>query len=154
VSSLDEFLRKSRDRFGGRFPPSGSKPYWLYALGLLAVVWLFTAFHLVGPQERGVITRFGKYAGTMQPGLGMTLPSPIDSVQKKDVEEIRALNIGTTDPSDENLILTGDQNLIDMAYQVRWNIKDPELYLFRMKDPDETIGEVAQSAMRAVVARM
>lgn len=155
VGSLDDFLKKSRDRWGGSFPPSDGRPYWLYAIGVLLVMWLvFTSTHLIGPQQRGVVSRFGKYAGTLGPGVGFTFPLPIDRVQEIDVEEIHPLNIGTPEPSDDNLIITSDQNIIDMAYQVRWNIKDPELYLFQMKDPDKTIGEVAQSAMRAVVARV
>jgi membrane protease subunit HflK len=153
VTSLDEFLKKSRDRFGGRFPPSDGRPYWLYAIGVLLVLWvIFTSMHLIGPQERGVITRFGGYVGTLSPGMGLTLPSPIDRVQKIDVEDIRTADIGSVDPSNDNLILTGDQNIIDVAYSVRWNIRDPELFLFQMADPEATIAEVAQSAMRAVVA--
>jgi len=153
IGSLDELLKKSRDRFGGRFPPSDGKPYWLYALAIVALLWIvFTSTHLIGPQERGVITRFGRYAGTLQPGMGLTLPLPIDRVQKVDVAEIRSIDIGSTDPSNDNLILTRDENIVDMAYSVRWNIKDPERFLFQIADPQETISEVAQSAMRAVVA--
>ena len=76
----------------------------------------------------------------------------VAEVQKLDVEEIRTITVpgGET----ENLILTGDQNVIDLAYSVRWNIKDPELYLFQIANPDATIREVAESAMRAVVARV
>jgi membrane protease subunit HflK len=154
VTSLDEFLKKSRDRFGGRFPTGhDGRPYWLYGLVAFLLIWvLFTSIHRIGPQERGVITRFGSYQGTLSPGIGFTLPTPIDRVQKLDVEEIRTADIGSPDPREENLILTGDQNIIDMAYSVRWNIKDPELYLFQISNPDETIREVAESAMRAVVA--
>jgi membrane protease subunit HflK len=153
VGSLDEFLKKSRERFGGGFPDQGGRPYWLYGLAVFALLWIvFTSFHVIGPQERGVITRFGSYAGTMRPGVGVTFPSPIDRVQKIDVEQIRTRDIGSTDAARENLILTGDQNIIDLAYSVRWNISDPELYLFRIADPEATIAEVAESAMRAVVA--
>src|SRR3546814_416865 len=154
VTSLDDFLKKSRERFGGgRFPTGDGKPYWLYGLGIFLILWLlFTSIHRIGPEERGVITRFGNYAGTMGPGIGLTFPAPIDSVQKVDVEEIRTIDIGSTDASSENLILTGDQNIIDLAYSVRWNIKEPQLYLFQIANPEETIREVAESAMRAVVA--
>ncbi len=68
------------------------------------------------------------------------------------LEEIRTIDIGSPDPTSENLILTGDQNIIDLAYSVRWNIRDPQLYLFQIRDPEQTIREVAESAMRAVVA--
>ncbi len=153
VTSLDEFLKKSRERFGGRFPHQDGRPYWLYGLGIAILLWLaFTSVHRIGPQEAGVITRLGSYVGTMRPGIGFSLPAPIDRVQKVDVQAIRTIDIGSTDRSSENLILTGDQNIIDLAYSVRWNISDPERYLFQIKDPEETIREVAESAMRAVVA--
>ncbi|HEU4522380.1 MAG TPA: protease modulator HflK, partial [Thermoanaerobaculia bacterium] len=71
-------------------------------------------------------------------------------VNKIDVENIRNIDLGST--GTETLMLTGDQNIIDIAYSVRWNIRDPELYLFQLAQPDETIREVAESAMRAVVA--
>ena len=155
VSPLDELLKKGRDRFGGRFPGPEGRPYWLYGLGVVLLLWIvFTSMHIIGSQERGVITRFGKYAGTLKPGMGLTFPAPIDNVQKVDVAAIRPLPIGSTDPADDNLILTGDENIVDMAYQVRWNIKDPELFLFRMKDPEKMIGEVGQSAMREVMAQV
>ena len=116
VASLDEFLKKSKARFGGGFPQGNGRPYWLYGLGIAVLLWLlFTSIHRIGPQEAGVITRLGSYAGTMGSGIGFTLPSPIDRVQKVDVQEIRTIDIGSTDSSSENLILTGDQNIIDLA---------------------------------------
>ena len=153
VTSLDEFLQKSKARFGGRFPHQEGKPYWLYGLGVAIVLWLaFTSIHRIGPQEAGVLTRFGSYVSTMRPGITFSLPWPIDRVEKVDVQAIRTIDIGSTDRSSENLILTGDQNIIDLAYSVRWNISDPERYLFQIANPEETIREVAESAMRAVVA--
>ncbi len=153
VTSLDDFLKKSRARFGGGFPRGDGKPYWLYGLLIVVALWLvFTSFHRIGPQERGVVTRFGSYVGTMGPGIGVSLPAPIDRVQKVDVEEIRTIDVGSTDASSENLILTGDQNIIDLAYSVRWNIREPQLYLFQIANPDQTIREVAESSMRAVLA--
>ncbi len=153
VTSLDEFLKKSRSRFGGRFPSSDGKPYWLYGLLAFLVLWLlFTSIHRIGPQERGVVTVFGRYAGELQPGIGFSYPAPVGRVQKVDVEEIRTITIPGSEG--ENLILTGDQNVIDLAYSVRWNIKDPQLYLFQIAEVEETIREVAESAMRAVVARV
>ena len=153
TGSLDEFLKKSRERFGGSFPQQDGRTYWLYGLGIALVLWLaFTSVHRIGPQEAGVITRFGSYAGTMGPGIGFSLPWPVDRVQKIDVQEIRTADIPPGGQAAENLILTSDQNIIDLAYSVRWNISDPQLYLFQIKDPQETIREVAESAMRAVVA--
>jgi membrane protease subunit HflK len=82
----------------------------------------------------------------------MTFPSPIDRVTKIDVENIRSEDLGST--GTEDLMLTGDQNLIDIAYSVRWNIHTPELYLFQMAEPDQTIKDVAESAMRSVVSQV
>jgi membrane protease subunit HflK len=159
VTSLDEFLKRSRGRlggspgggfsFGGR--PSGSLLLW--ALIAVVVIWLlFTTMHLIAPEERGVVTRFGRYSHTLSPGISLTLPSPIDRVQKVNVEEIRNEEIGSA--AEETLMLTGDQNLIDIAYQVRWNIRDPEQYLFELAEPDETIRQVAESAMRQIVSQV
>ena len=154
MTSLDELLRKSRARFGGGgggLPgrPSGSLIAW--GIAGAALLWiLFTSFHLVAPGERGVVTLFGRYSHTLGPGVGMTFPSPINRVQKIDVENIRELTLGSA--STETLMLTGDQNIIDIAYTVRWNIRDPERYLFQLAQPDDTIREVAESAMRAVIA--
>jgi membrane protease subunit HflK len=108
--------------------------------------------HSISPGQRGVVTRFGRYSSTLGPGVSFTLPAPIDRVKKIDVENIRTIDIGSDDSND--LMLTGDQNLIDIAYSVRWNIRTPELYLFQLAQPDETIREVAESAMRSVVSRV
>jgi membrane protease subunit HflK len=154
ISSLEDFLKKSRDRFGGRLPqPSDGRPYWLYGLGVFLLLWvLFTSFHQVGPQEKGVVTLFGAYSRTVGPGINLTLPAPIEQIQKVDVYQIRKTDIGSTGAHDDNLVLTGDQNLLDVAYSVRWQVRDPQLYLFALEDPDDTVKEVAKSAMRAVIA--
>ena len=157
VSSLDEFIRKSRARWapggggggGLKGRPDASMVMWAL-LGLLTLWLIFTSFHVIAPEERGVITRFGRYSGTLEPGVGLTLPAPIDRVEKIDVNNIRTVDLGS--PTTEDLMLTGDQNIIDIAYSVRWNIRDPENYLFEIARPDETIRQVAESAMRAVMS--
>lgn len=156
VTSLDEFLRRGRERFGGGGDgfsgrPNGSIIIWA-VVGVLILWLLFTSMHVVAPGQRGVVTRFGRYSSTLNPGVGFTLPSPIDRVQKLDVENIRSFDLGSAAAND--LMLTGDQNLLDIAYSVRWNIRNPELYLFQLAQPDETIQQVAESAMRAVVGRV
>ena len=155
VAPLDELLRRGRMRFrgGGGFPgrPDSSLILW----AVLALIFLFlvvTSFHVISPGERGVVTRFGRYSYTLGPGVGMTLPSPIDRVQKVDVESIRSVDLGSQ--SSEDLMLTGDQNLLDIAYSVRWNVKNPEWYLFQLADPEETIRQVAESAMRSVISQV
>jgi membrane protease subunit HflK len=154
IGSLDEFLKRSRERFGGRFNlPSNGRPYWAYGLVILILLWLaFTSIHRVGPQERGVVTTFGSYSGTLEPGIGFSWPAPVGRVQVIDVEEIRTISIPGANT--ENLILTGDQNVIDLAYSVRWNIRDPQRFLFQIRDTEGTIREVAESAMRAAVSRV
>lgn len=159
VSSLDDFLKKNRDRFGGGSGgPAGSvgtpDPKFLYwgLAGFVALWLVFTTMHRIAPGERGVVTTFGEYSRTLPSGIGFTLPSPIARVQKVDVEDIREVTLGSA--AEETLVLTGDQNIIDIAYQVRWNIRDPEQYLFELAEPDDTIKQVAESTMRAIVAQV
>ena len=156
VTSLDEWLRRSRERLGRGLPSGGgsSRPYWLYGLIAFIAIWLlFTSVHRVGPQERYVVTTFGRYTRTLSPGIGLTWPAPISRVQAVAVEEIREIPIPAT-RNQENLILTGDQNVIDLSYTVRWNVRDPQLFLFQIAEPEQTIREVAESSMRAVVSRV
>ena len=157
VTSLDDLIRRSRARFGGgggsggrggNFRAPDRRLIPLVLLALLAV-WLFTSLHRVAPEERGVVTTLGRYSRTLGPGIGLTLPWPFERVEKVDVENIRNIDLGSTGA--ETLMLTGDQNIIDIAYSVRWNIRDPEQYLFELQNPDTTIQQVAESAMRAVV---
>src|SRR3954451_2438660 len=155
ATSFDEFIRRRFDRFGGGDGglPEKSRSLMLWAIGALAVLWLvFTSFHSIAPGQRGVVSRFGRYSSTLGPGVGFTLPSPIDRVKKIDVENIRNVDLGSA--SSEDLMLTGDSNLIDIAYSVRWNIRTPELYLFELAQPEDTIRQVAESAMRAVISQV
>jgi len=158
ISSLDEWIARSRQRFGGGgtggglpTEAGGNLIKWA-ALGLVALWLIFTVFHSIAPEQKGVVPRLGWYSHTLGPGIGFTLPAPIDRVQKVDVENIREINLGSA--SEETLMLTGDQNIIDIAYQVRWNIADPELYLFELAQPEETIKQVAESAMRQIIANV
>lgn len=165
-SLIEDLLRRGRESLGGGgnggapggggggFASGGNpRTLWPIALGIVAVMWVvLTGFHRVGPQERGVVLFLGSYSRSMTPGIGLTLPAPFETVETVDVEEIRTVDIGSVSGEGQNLVLTGDQNIIDLAYSVRWNIRDPELYLFELKDPDATVQEVAETAMRAVLA--
>ncbi len=162
-SAIEELLRRGRESFGGGGSGGGGfgglprrpdgKALWPIAIGIVAILWLaLTCFHRVGPQERGVVMMLGKYSRTLTPGVSLTLPAPFETVQTIDVEEIRTIDIGSANASEENLMLTGDQNIIDLAYSVRWNIRAPELYMFQLENPDSSIREVAESAMRSVIA--
>ena len=156
VSALDELLRRSRARFGGGgggLPGRPNRSLILWGVLGFVLIWLvFTSTHSISPGQRGVVTQFGRYSRTLGPGVSFTLPAPIERVKKIDVENIRTIDMGSEGADD--LMLTGDQNLLDLAYSVRWNIRTPELYLFQMAQPDETIHEVAESAMRAVVSQV
>ena len=159
-SALDEFLRRARGGGGGsggggpRIPGAPStRSLWTIGVALIVLIWVvFTSFHPIAPQQRGVITYFGRYAGTLEPGIGITPPAPIASVTKVDVKNIRTENF--PEPGGPNLMLTNDQNILDLAFSVRWNINNPEDYVFQIADPAATVRATAESAMREVVANM
>ena len=156
IGGLDELLRRSRARFGGGgggLPGRPDRSLILLAIAGFVLIWLVaTSTHSIAPGQSGVVTTFGRYSRTLGPGVSFTLPSPIERVKKVDVQKIQSFDLGSSGADD--LMLTGDQNLLDLAYQVRWNIRSPELYLFQMAQPDETIREVAESAMRSVVSQV
>jgi len=145
--------RRGGDGGGGfRLPESPINRAWFpLAIALIVAVWLsFSMVHQVGPKERGIVTTFGKYSRTLQPGLNMTLPWPIQKVDVEDFTEFRVETIPADGP--QRLMLTGDKNLVDLSYTVRWNIKDLKQYRFQLDDPTETVRDVAEAAMRASVA--
>lgn len=150
---FEDLLRRGRARFGGEGAPGPKGSLILWGVIAFLTLWLvLTSIHSISPGQRGVVNRFGRYSYTLGPGIGLTLPSPIDRVTKLDVENIRTVDLGSD--ADSDLMLTGDQNLIDIAYSVRWNIRTPELYLFELAQPDDTIREVAESSMRAVISQV
>ena len=159
---FDDFIRRSQERLrasmggGGTGGVRGGRGVpWLWIVGGLLLAWVvFTSAYRVGPQERGGVMRFGKYVSTSGPGFHFKLPAPIDTVIKPNFEQVRTIDIGSADGSSENLMLTGDQNIIDVAYTVRWKISDAENFLFQLADPELTVREVAESAMRAEVSRV
>src|SRR5207253_11053375 len=114
ISSLDELLRRGRARFGGGgggLPGKPDRSLIVWALIGAVAVWLvFTSMHSISPGQRGVVTQFGRYSRTLGPGVGLTLPSPIERVNKIDVESIRTVDLGSENSDD--LMLTGDQNLL------------------------------------------
>jgi len=138
---------------GFRMPqrPNG-KSWFPLAIGALVVILILaTSVHLIGPQQQAVVKRFGSFARTMDSGLQFSFPFPIESVDVEDVQGVRAVRIPGTSQQ-VKLILTGDQNLVDLSYIVRWNIKDLANFKFRLTTPEDTVNEVAEAAMRAAVA--
>ncbi len=155
--SRDPGQRRGSGGGGGGFPQLPRRPdggSWIPAIaGLIVLAWFgSTTMHVLGPKEQAVVTTFGKYSHTIQPGVSLTLPWPIQSVDTEDVTSIRRDTIPDTDA--EKLMLTSDQSLVDLSYIVRWNIKNLKLYKFQLENPDNTVKEVAEAAMRASVAEI
>ncbi len=147
---LDDMLR--RGPFGPQMPKlPGGRRGWALVGGGVAALWLvFTSVHQLSAGEEGVVTRLGSYSRTLGPGIQFTLPSPIERLQDVSTLEIRTVNI--PDGQTQNLVLTGDANIINLAYTVRWNVRDPERFLFQLEDAEGTVKDAAESAMRASVA--
>ena len=142
---------------GNGFPrlperPDGKSWLPLIGAGIVGVVLFISSIHQIGPREQGIVTTFGSYSRTIGPGISFSAPWPIQSVTVTDVTSIRRDSIPEGDA--EKLMLTGDQNLVDLSYLIRWNIKDLKLYSFQLAEPDATVREVAEAAMRASVAEV
>ena len=135
-----------------RLPERPGGGSWIpVALFVIVAAWLgFSSVHFIQPREQAVVTTFGKYSRTLSPGTNPTWPWPIQNVSVENVSEIRSIRI--PDGAAEKLILTGDQNLVDLSYLIRWSIKDLKLFKFQLADPEETLREVGEAAMRASVA--
>jgi membrane protease subunit HflK len=130
----------------------GGKSWFPIAVVIGIGAWLvMTSVHFVQPREQGVVTWFGgQLSRTLTPGTNLTAPWPVQQVEVENVSEIRRESI--PEGNSEKLILTGDQNLVDLSYIVRWNIKDLGQFRFQLDDPTLTVQEVAEAAMRASVA--
>jgi membrane protease subunit HflK len=133
-------------------------------------LWLASGIYKISPGEEGVVTRFGKYIQTTQPGLNYHLPSPIESVVKVNTQLDNATEIGyrtvgsftrfarssntsgdIRDVPSESLMLTGDQRIVDLDFEVLWRVGNPKDYLFNLENPEKTIHDVAQAAIREVI---
>lgn len=168
AAGLDELFRQrgggnkgSGDRSGGgggggfpRLPRrSDGGSWWPAIAGGVALLWVgLTSVHMLGPKEQGIVSTFGKYSRTVGSGFAMTLPWPFQSIRVRDVTSIKLDTI--PEGEGEKLMLTSDQNLVDLSYLVRWNIKDLELFTFQLEDPEGTVREVAEAAMRASIAEV
>lgn len=162
--NLEDLLRRGQDRFKGIVPEGGWGKRGILLAGLaLALVWGFTGLYRVEPDELGMVTRFGKWVETTPPGLHYHLPVPIETVTTLSVTSQRRVDVGLSsaesarglrrDNADESLILTGDENIADVAFSIFWVIDDASQYLFNVQDPDATVRAVAVSAMREVIGR-
>jgi membrane protease subunit HflK len=161
---LDEMIRKGQERLKKMFPGGGGGFKGIVLIGLAIVgIWLLTGFYRVQPGEQGVTLLFGKWVGTTGPGLNYFLPAPIGEVITPNVERTNQIEVGyrgsgmgessTRDVPEESLMLTGDQNIIDIDYVVQWRIRDAGAYLFNIRDPETTIKLASESAIREVVGK-
>ena len=151
---FDDFLRRSQDKLRGSMPGGGAQlanvPWVLIAAVILGVWLFFTATYRVQAQERGVVMRFGKYIETTGPGFHVKLPAPIDSVILPKVEQVNSVDIGGSEGATENLMLTGDQNIIDIDYAVRWKNQEPRTVPVRARRAraDDPRGRRSRDARR------
>lgn len=161
---LEELLRKGQERFKNLTPGGlGGGKGILLGVVALGLIWGLSGIYRVQPDEQGVVLRFGQYVRTEQPGLRYHLPSPIESVETPKVTRVNRLEIGYRsavdnrrgggDVIDESLMLTGDENIIDIDFTVMWVIKDAGNYLFKIREPELTVKMAAESAMREVIGR-
>ncbi len=135
-------------------PGGGLQPRLIGAiLGGVIGLWLVSGFYVVQPSEQAVVTTFGAWTRTDGPGLRYHLPAPIERVEKVQVTALKQVNIGGGDDQAASLMLTGDENIVDLNFTVQWRINDAARYLFKVDDPDGAVGAVAESAIREVVGK-
>ena len=165
--NIDEVISKLQsiiNRFlgGGK---GGAKPI-IIGLIILLIVWTLSGLYRVLPDEQGVVLRFGKFVKTTQPGLNNHLPFPIENVLTPKVTKVNRMDIGfrserdsgfssggVADVPEESLMLTGDENIVNIDFSVFWVIKDAGNFLFKIQDPEGTVKAAAETAMREVIAR-
>ncbi|MEX2517580.1 MAG: FtsH protease activity modulator HflK [Gammaproteobacteria bacterium] len=156
---LDEVVRKLQARLGGIFgkrPPvhssgggsdgGGTGILLLAAAGILVVWLVFDMFHVIDQQERGVVLRFGEYQTTLQPGLSMRLPRPLERVIKVNTGQVNTIGHQTT-------MLTRDENIVEVDVSVQWRVGDPVDYLFEVSNPIGTLRQALESSIREVIGR-
>lgn len=131
----------------------GGKSWAPIIIGAVTLLWLaVTSVHFIQPGEQAVVTWFGgKYSRSLDSGTNFTAPWPIQMVEQENVTQIRSEEVPGTNT--EKLILTADQNLVDLSYLIRWNISDLALYKYQLNDPRNALLEIGEAAMRAAVAR-
>ncbi len=148
---LDELLKKLSRRFGGfKGGGGGSGKAGGVAFGMVlaaaVVVWLLSGIYIVNDGERGVVLEFGKYAETTMPGPHWHFPAPIATVEVVDVAQFRSTQ-------HKAQMLTGDENIVQVDMAVQYTVRDPAKYLFNVREPDLTMNQVSESALREVVGK-
>lgn len=165
---LEDLLRRSQDKLKNLLPGGGMGSTGFILLGVgVVVLWLFSGFFRVDSQELGAVLRFGKFVRTATPGLNYHLPYPIETVRTAPALRVIKTDIGmrivddirrgptTRDVPEESLMLTGDENIVDVDFSVLWKVKPNGFgeFLFNIQAPEGTVKAVAESAMREVIGR-
>lgn len=160
-------LRQWRERFfggggGGPGGRGGRRPFqWPLIVGVLIVGWLLSGVYIVDEGERGVIVRLGDFNRVTGPGIHWHMPTPIEGLQKENVTGQRTAEIGfvtrnqntIVDNADESLMITGDRNIAEIHFRIYYNVKDVADFVFNVREPDEAVRQIAESAMREVIGR-
>jgi membrane protease subunit HflK len=168
---LEELLRRSQEKVKRLFPGGsggglGGNRRGLVLIPLVVVaIWLASGFYRVQPDEQGVVLRFGEWIKTTQPGLNWHIPAPVESVFTPKVTRVNRVEVGFISPSEagrgassrevpgESLMLTGDENIVDINFVLLWQIKDAGQFLFNIRDPEPTVKAVAESVMREIIGK-
>jgi len=164
--NIDEMLRRAQQNFRQIMPGGfgGGKIIGLIVVGLISL-WFASGFYIIEPGFQGVIQRFGAWDRTkVEEGLGYRFPAPIETISKLNVSEVRKMEIGFNEMSnrgqsvrrdvpEESLMLTSDANIVDLDLVVLWTIKSAEDYLFNIREQENTIKKVAESAIREAVGQ-
>ncbi len=163
AEKLRGFWRDGGGSGGGNFSGKGPLGIGLEWWGAAVVLfWVASGIYIVAPEQQGVVTRFGAYVRTDDSGLNYRAPWPVEKVVKLPVTRVNQLEIGfrsgangmeTMDVSAESLMLTGDQNIVDLDFTVNWKISSPSAFLFNVADPQGTLYDVAESVMRETIGR-
>jgi membrane protease subunit HflK len=161
--NMDDIVKNAKDKVFS-FLPGGKKGILLILIAVLAI-WMISGFYTVGPEEQGVVLRFGKYIETTSSGLNYHLPTPIEKVIVVPVTTTRNIEIGfrkgadrggqinTRNLDDESLMLTGDENIVDVNFVVQWYVGNAADYLFNVRSPAQNIKDGAESVMREIMGR-
>ena len=165
---IDEVIKKIQNTINRFFGSGkGGTKTLLFGLIILVVIWALSGLYRVLPDEQGVVLRFGKFVKTTQPGLNYHFPYPIESALTPKVTKVNRIDIGfrserdsgfgtgggVADVPEESLMLTGDENIVNIDFSVFWVIKDAGKFLFKIQDPEGTVKAAAETAMREVIAR-
>jgi modulator of FtsH protease HflK len=174
---LDEMLRKLQQKMSGLLgfrprpvgtpPPGGSMPPGMgaamgggvvFIILLVVAIWLASGFYIVDDGRRGVVLRLGKYLETTQPGPRWHIPYPVESVEVVNVSGVRTVEVGyrgnaKNKQPQEALMLTDDENIVDVQFAIQYTLKSPEDYLFNNRNPDDNVLQAAETAIREVVGK-